>query len=175
MVDKLAAHGEALDGNATRWPSLERIAEIGEQRLRDLGFGYRAKTIPLVAQAIVHAGGEKWFIEAASTPYEELTSELMALPGIGPKLADCIALYAFDKTEAVPIDTHLWQAATRTYFPEWRGQNLTDQRRKHVGGFMRDRFGTLAGLAQQLLFYSNLRTLWPEESSKTVGIPKMPC
>lgn len=164
MVGKLAAYGDplqALDSHSAnnemrRWPDLDRIADIPESELRLQGFGYRAATIPKVAQAILVRGGEQWFIDLRARPYAEAFTELLTLPGVGPKLADCIALYAFDKTEATPTDTHLWQAVTRTYFQDWREAALTEAKRRHVGEFLRDRFGLYAGLAQQILFYDNL-------------------
>ncbi len=157
MVGALAAYGEFLPQGGNRWPSLERISEVTELELRQQGFGYRSKTIPIVTQTILERGGSNWFEAGARASYPDLIAELLTLPGVGPKLADCIALYAFDRGEAVPIDTHLWQAATRMYFPEWVGTPLTNSKRVHLGDFMRDRFGEYAGLAQQFLFYSSLR------------------
>lgn len=157
MVAKLAAFGEPLPGSGeTRFPSLERLAAIPESELRTLGFGYRAATIPRVAAQILGQGGDRWLSELRSARYEAAYAEMLALSGVGPKLADCICLYALDKTEAAPIDTHVWQASTRLYFPQWSGQTMTDVKRRAVGDFLRGRFGVLAGLAQQMLFYGNL-------------------
>ena len=76
-------------------------------------------------------------------------------PGIGNKLADCICLYGLHYEEAVPIDTHLWQAACRVFFPEHEGKALTELRYRQVGDFFRDRFGKLAGWAHLYLYYEN--------------------
>lgn len=162
MVCKLAAYGAPLPARelhsapATRFPSLERLAEVTEQELRDRGFGYRAKTIPLVARELLARGGEPYLSSLRGTPYQEVFEHLLPLPGVGPKLADCIALYALDKTEATPIDVHMWRAACPVYFPQWIGAELTDTRRRALADLLRARFGTLAGLAQQILFYSSL-------------------
>ncbi len=158
MVGKLAAFGEPLpDGSGeSRFPCLERLAEISESELRRLGFGYRAATIPRAAGQILTNGGDRWLADLREAKYETAYSEMLALPGVGPKLADCICLYALDKQEAAPIDTHVWQAASRLYFPEWAGQPMTDLKRRAVGDLLRGRFGVLAGPAQQVLFYSNL-------------------
>lgn len=151
MVGKLAAYGKAFPGGAgCRFPTLERIAAIPESELRAKGFGYRAATIPKVAAILLERGGDAWFRDPGAP------SQLEDLPGVGPKLAGCIALYAFDRTDAVPVDTHLWQAAARTYFPQWVGTSLTDAKRREVVALIQGRFGELAGLAQQILFYGNL-------------------
>ncbi|KAJ2331057.1 8-oxoguanine glycosylase ogg1 [Coemansia sp. RSA 2681] len=39
----------------------------------------------------------------------------MKLSGVGPKVADCVLLMSLDKTDAVPVDTHIWQVAKRRY------------------------------------------------------------
>ncbi len=37
----------------------------------------------------------------------------MALPGVGRKVADCVALFSLDQSDTVPVDTHVWQVASR--------------------------------------------------------------
>lgn len=186
MVRKLAEYGElisagsmggmgAVDEEATgmeddaqrpwtavaryrlkRSPSAERIAQIPEADLRRTGFGYRGRTIPIAAAQIA-AKPADWLDSLRNRPYEEVHNELLGLEGVGPKLADCVALYALWKLEAVPIDTHLWQAICRIYFPEWKEKSLTHARYKLAGDFMRERFGDLAGVAHQFLYFENLR------------------
>lgn len=156
MVACLANLGEELGPGARRFPALERIVDLTEADLRCMGFGYRAKTLPQVARDIVGRGGERWFQSLRRASYPDVVRELLTLPGVGPKLADCIALYAFDKTEAVPVDTHLWQAYVRAYRADWTDLTLTAARYREVGEHLRERHGDRAALAQQILFYSNL-------------------
>ena len=73
-------------------------------------------------------GGEQWLTRLQRTDYQDAHDELLSIKGIGPKLADCICLFALHHTEAVPVDTHLWQAAKRLYFPDWTGKSLTGLR-----------------------------------------------
>lgn len=158
MARALSKYGEKFDGvEAHRFPTVERIAAIDEQELRARGFGYRAQTIPNIARQIVERGGEEWLEKQRGADYQEAHDELLAIKGIGPKLADCICLFALHHTEAVPVDTHLWQAAKRLYFPEWTGKSLTGQKYRQIGDHFRDRFGKLAGWAHQYLFYDNLK------------------
>lgn len=149
MVERMAA----LEGPG--FPSLERLAEVTEADWRAMGFGYRGRTLPLVARELIARGGERWLAELRTQPYSEVVEALEELPGVGPKLADCIALYAFDKTAAAPVDTHLWQAYVAVYGQP--GKSLTDARKREVGEALRDRFGDLAGFAQQFLFVDHLR------------------
>ena len=62
------------------------------------------------------------FVYCRPEESEAMHDELVAITGIGHKLADCIGLFALWHTEAIPVDTHLWQAAVRHYFPEWQGK-----------------------------------------------------
>lgn len=150
MVQSLAE----FDDNG--FPIIERLADVTENELRSKGFGYRGATIPRVAQRLHAMGGESYLDDLAKGTYPDARSELIALPGVGKKLADCICLYAFDFGEAVPVDTHIWQVLTRLYFPEWVGTNLTDIKYQTVAGHLQDRFGKLAGVAHQFLFVDNM-------------------
>ncbi|HXH61451.1 MAG TPA: hypothetical protein VNI20_08840, partial [Fimbriimonadaceae bacterium] len=165
MVRALATEGEPMDEveevTVHRFPTIEVIAALDEHELRAKGFGYRARTIPSIARQIVERGGEEWLKKQKEAPYADAHRRLTGIAGIGPKLADCICLFALHHTEAVPVDTHLWQAATRHYFPQWKGKSLTDVRYRAVGDHFRDRFGALAGWAHQYLFYDNMMN-WRE-------------
>lgn len=159
MVRVLASYGEPFAGapeGVRRFPSLEAIAGLSEAELRARGFGYRGRTIPSIARQMMERGGADWLASLKSLPYGEAHEALIRLNGVGRKLADCICLFALHHEEAVPVDTHLWQAAVRLYFPEWKGKALTDQRYRAVGEAFRARFGPLSGWAHQYLFYDNL-------------------
>ena len=151
MVRALAAYGEQ-----NFFPSVEELAKISEQELREKGFGYRAKTIPEAARQIMERGGEDWLGQLKQKPYDEAIEALLQLSGVGPKLADCICLFALDKMESVPVDTHVWQAACRVYFPEFEGKSVTAARYKAIGDHLRTRFEHRAAWVQQFLFYGNL-------------------
>lgn len=158
MVQKLARYGPSISGleGARGFPSSPVIAEVGEGELRAQGFGYRAATITHAAREVVARGGDEWITGLRKIGYRRAHEELTAIKGIGNKLADCICLYGLGYGEAVPIDTHLWQAATRMFFPQMRGQSLTDKRYWEIGDSLRDRFGEDAGWAHLFLYYENL-------------------
>lgn len=158
MVDHLETFGEPLHGLVHRrsLPGAPRIASISEDDLRNRGFGYRARTIPLAARQLLERG-DGWLDQLKGAPYVEAHAELCRIDGIGPKLADCICLFGLDHSEAVPVDTHLWQVACRDYFPEWDGKSLTQGRYREIGDLFRERFGRNAGLVHQYLFYENLQ------------------
>lgn len=131
-----------------------RPDEQTESHWRERGFGYRGAWIPKVARELAERG-ENWPQEIRQLPRRELQRELMTLTGVGPKLADCIALYGLHRDDVTPIDTHLWQALTRLYFPEWHGASLTSARYELANEFLVDRFGDLAAYAHLYLYHEN--------------------
>ena len=151
MVWKLAS--STPSSTSVPFKSIEEIASLTEAELRGQGFGYRAKSIPLVAQAMLAAAPDLSSLK--SVPYKQVRDYLLTLPGVGPKLADCICLFAFDHQEAVPIDTHIWQQLTKIYYPEWQHTALTKAKYDCASEAFRDRFGALAGAAHQFLFVEN--------------------
>ena len=80
-----------------------------EQRLRKLGFGYRAKYIVSAMRDVEERGGLEWLESLRNVELSEAKRELTGLAGVGPKVASCVCLMSLDKHEAVPIDTHIHQ------------------------------------------------------------------
>ncbi|HEX2172529.1 MAG TPA: hypothetical protein VHL09_08800, partial [Dehalococcoidia bacterium] len=74
------------------------------------------------------------------------------LPGIGPKIADCICLFGLGFDEAVPIDTHVWAITHELFGTQVPSRTLTPRTYRYLGDLWRDRFGPYAGWAQQYLF-----------------------
>lgn len=156
MVGWLGDLGDPIPGLPLRaFPPLERLARLGEEELRRAGFGYRARTIVAVTRRLAELG-DGWLDQLRRVPYDQAHASLRELPGVGPKVADCVCLIGLHFDEAAPIDTHLWQAACRLFFPEWTGKSLTEARYRQVGAALRERFGPLSGWAHQYLFYDNL-------------------
>ncbi|MBO3800661.1 MAG: endonuclease III [Candidatus Brockarchaeota archaeon] len=74
-------------------------------------YNVKAKVLKKLARIVVkNYGGhiEKVF----EKPLEEARNELMSLPGVGPKTADVILLFAGGK-KTFPIDTHVFRVSRR--------------------------------------------------------------
>ena len=81
--------------------------------------------------------------------------------GVGRKIADCVCLFSLDKDESVPVDTHVKQLAQRLWLPELRGKSITEAGLQASVQAFAERYGPLAGWAQQFLFYEDLlRPRW---------------
>lgn len=142
------AFGEpvTLDGH-TRYtfPPAQLVAAAGEQALRDLGLGFRAKY--LAHAAIQVAEGVLDLEELRRTPYWDAKARLTELPGIGAKIADCVLVFSLDKLEAFPIDRWVSRAMQEWYLNGKKMSYLETVEWAH--GY----FGRYAGYAQQYLFH----------------------
>ena len=142
-----------LDGYVRHtFPTPERLADAGEASLRALGLGFRA---PYVAQAAVRvAGGDLLLESLRKMPYPEAKEQLMELPGVGPKIADCVLLHSLDKLEAFPIDVWVRRALWEWYFPSEdpeQGQKPPPDRAMLEWAL--EHFGPYAGYAELYLFH----------------------
>ncbi|XP_063797054.1 N-glycosylase/DNA lyase [Pseudophryne corroboree] len=155
------------------FPTLQALAaDDTEAKLRELGFGYRAKFVSESARTILHKHGPDWLESLRLVPYREAKSALCALPGVGAKVADCVCLMALDKTEAVPVDTHVWQIAKRDYLPQLGQGNksLTDRVYREIGDYFHSLWGPYAGWVQGVLFCADLKKF--QSSEETPKLPK---
>jgi N-glycosylase/DNA lyase len=158
-------YGEKLgdvDGQSYyTFPPAATLAEVDPDALTKLSsLGFRGRNLVKVAQQINELG-DGWAASLREMPYEQAHKELVALRGIGAKIADCVCLFSLDKTEAVPVDTHVWKLAKALYFPDWPARkSLTTLAYNTVAGAFRERFGELAGYAQNFLFYDHFSNHW---------------
>ena len=91
-----------------------------------------------------------------------LREELLKFPGVGPKVADCIMLFSMKKYNVFPIDVWVKRVMNELYgneITECRGGRLCPPKttlnpnNKQILEYAENKFGDLAGLAQQYLFY----------------------
>lgn len=152
VEDMCRAFGKPLSlGDRTRhsYPSPEALAEAGEQALRDLGLGYRARYIATAAEKV--AAGEIDLLRLRETPYDDALETLMTLDGVGDKVANCVMLFCMDKPQAFPVDTHILQGL-RERHPKPHPVHSSDIRR--VREWAQEHFAPFAGYANHYLFHS---------------------
>jgi N-glycosylase/DNA lyase len=107
--------------------------------------GFRAPY--LLATARLVASGQFDLPRVQSLPLEVARTELMQLPGVGRKIADCALLFAYGFQSAFPLDVWVLKALRQLYFPRRR----VSPPRLHR--FADTHFGPCAGYAQQYLFH----------------------
>jgi N-glycosylase/DNA lyase len=130
---------------AFAFPTAERLASASESELRECKMGFRAPNLLRTAQAV--ARGKIDLAALHSMPLDAARQELIALPGVGRKIADCVLLFAYGFQEAFPVDVWIAKALRELYFPERRPKAAK------LLEFSRTYFGPNAGYAQQYLFH----------------------
>lgn len=144
MVAAMAVKmGVPLAGGFHSLPTWGALLKADDAALRSCALGYRAAFIRGTAKNLV--ARPDWAAEFAALPTPALMTELQSLPGVGPKVASCVALFGFGRLESFPVDTWVVQALGTAYgLRGWKPAQLEEFGRLH--------FGAGAGLAQQFLF-----------------------
>ncbi len=134
------------------FPRPERLAGAPVGRIRECGLGYRSGYVSLASGMV--AGGEVDLGAMRAMGYGAAKERLLAMPGIGNKVADCILLFSLDKPEAFPLDRWVIKVLQK-YYPEKFGipaGSVTGRQYGLLHGRIVDHFGPYAGYAQQFLF-----------------------
>ena len=127
------------------FPSPEKLVTATEDDLRACKVGFRAPYIMDACNKV--ANGEIILNDLWMMDYEEAKAKLMSIKGVGPKIADCILLFAYSKMEVFPTDVWIKRVIEGIYF---EGRDIKLQ---EIQSFAKSYFGDLAGYAQQYLFY----------------------
>ena len=128
------------------YPTPAALAALREADLRACGLGFRAAKLLATAQRF--AAGEMPEKALRRFDREEAERILRTLPGVGPKVANCVLLFALEHLNAFPIDVWVERVLRDTYFP--RKRRVTAGR---LRDFAQTHFGPYGGYAQQYLFH----------------------
>ncbi len=138
--------GEQVDEGVWAFPPPKLLAGAKLRDLRRCALGYRAPYVREVSRRV--ASGDVDLQAIGRADYPVARRVLLMLPGVGEKVADCVLLFAYGKGEAFPVDVWVKRAVERLYFG---GRHKTE---RQIREFAHQRFGFLAGYAQQHLFHS---------------------
>ena len=112
--------------------------------VKSCGCGFRSRYIFETARSI----NENWLKKLKKMGYEDAKKELVKLPGVGEKVADCVLLFSLGFGEAFPVDVWVKRVMEELYF----GNKKTSE--KKIREFASKKWGKYAGYAQQFLFHS---------------------
>lgn len=127
-----AESGETI----STFPTPKSLSEASDSDLQKCGLGYR---IPYVKQAAYRiATGDVNLDLLDSFSDEDLINTLKSFYGVGDKVANCIALFAYNRLDLAPVDTWIKKVINTKYngvnpFPE---------------------YGEYAGVMQQYMFFA---------------------
>ena len=125
------------------FPTPNELSKLTEEELRNLGAGYRAAYIHDTAAKVADGYDLDCFYEM---DYKTAKTELTKLKGIGPKVADCILLFAYKKKNAFPLDVWMKRVLKELY-------GFVPKNEAEAERFAEEQFGGYAGIAQQYLFH----------------------
>lgn len=160
--------GEVISRKLYSFPTLEALGTATDKGLREMGFGYRAPYLVETRDLLQELGGHDYLMHLRTIrDADQVQERLIEFKGVGRKVADCVALFSLDQTEAIPVDTHVWHIACREYDPSLNEvKSLTPTVYRRVGNLFRSRFSSHAGWAHSLLFVAELpsfKSILPED------------
>ncbi len=126
------------------FPTVDTLSQATENDLAPIKLGYRAKYIIETSKAL--AKDKNGLKQAMDSSYEEAYEYLTGLCGVGPKVANCIALFGLNKLESFPIDVWMRRVMNRMY-------GIDENNMKAMKEYAEKNYGEYGGIAQQYLFY----------------------
>lgn len=126
--------GESISDNCFAFPTADKLARLSVEDLAPIRSGFRAKYLVDAAQKV--SLGQIDLSLPYGMPLEEAQNYLMQIKGVGPKVADCVLLFAYGRFDSFPKDVWIKRIMEENY-PDG----------------LPDRFDSVKGIAQQYLFH----------------------
>ena len=154
IIERLSKkYGDEIIWNNKKYyafPTVESLKNVSVKEYRDLGLGFRDVRLYETVKMILE--GKVDLEELENNPNTmEVREKLLTLSGVGPKVADCILLFSdLKRFEVFPIDVWVRRVMNDLYI---KNEDETKVNKKQIEKLAQEKFGDLAGLAQQYLFY----------------------
>lgn len=156
------AYGEDFNWNGQTVylpPPIEAFADVSPKTLKEKG---KLRTLGMAR--CLHETGLEWNAwnkkhkKVLNASYEDTWNALQELPGVGPKVADCVSLFGLGWNEAFPIDRWILKVLHHAY--GYAGTQVTTKKQYlSIAQTARNHFGPYAGWAQNFLFTYARNTL----------------
>ena len=121
-------------GSYRAFPTPEAILRLSDEDLAACRLGYRCRYVREAARAA--AEGTLCFSRLRNVSADAAIESLTALPGVGPKVASCAALFGLHQLDAFPVDVWIRRVLDREY-PQ---------------GYPMERYRPYNGVYQQYMF-----------------------
>ncbi len=145
--------GKAIEFEGNTYYAFPEPSSIScrEHILPDCRLGYRTPYVLDTACKITDVN--QWEDTISALPFEKARRELMKLKGVGPKAADCILLFAFQKYEAFPVDIWIRRIMQENYLKTLSTTSaLAGWEYDTIRRFAKNHFGEYCGYAQEYLY-----------------------
>lgn len=132
------------------FPTPQELSKASVEDLRKLGLGFRDVRVYKTTK-IINENPDKLKKLADEKDVNKLKEELLQFPGVGPKVADCIMLFStLKRLEVFPIDVWVRRVMNELYI---KNEDEAKINKKEIEQLAKTKYGNLAGIAQQYLFY----------------------
>ena len=154
IIERLSKkYGDEIIWNGKEYyafPTAKSLKDVSVKEYRDLGLGFRDVRLYETVKMILE--GKVDLEELENNPNTtKVREKLLTLSGVGPKVADCILLFSdLKRFEVFPIDVWVRRVMNDLYI---KNEDETKVNKKEIEKLAQEKFGNLAGLAQQYLFY----------------------
>ncbi len=154
IIERLSkTYGKPIEWNGKiyyTFPTPGELKNVTVEQYRALGLGFRDIRLYETTKMILE--GKVNLQELEENPNTiEVREKLLTLSGVGPKVADCILLFSdLKRLEVFPIDVWVRRVMNDLYI---KNEDETKVNKKQIEKMAKEKFGDLAGLAQQYLFY----------------------
>lgn len=126
-------YGDEICGGWYSFPSAETLSRLSVKDFEALGMGYRAKYLKKLADNV--ADNTINLDEIKNMSLEDAEKALLAIYGVGIKVANCALLFGFQFMECFPVD--VWMKRVLAFYPNG----------------LPECFKGYEGIAQQYLFH----------------------
>ena len=134
-------------GERRAFPTPKQILD-GQDSIFQCRLGYREERFIELAERTEDGTIDLGEIEEMD--YPDCISRLKDINGVGPKVADCVALFGFGHLEAFPVDARISKCLGEMYGVSGNYRTMAE--------FGRKKFGRYAGYAQEFLYHSSVIT-----------------
>lgn len=132
------------------FPTIDELSKASVEDLRALGLGFRDVRVYETTKMIKNKEVDLEQLKNEKD-FNKVRNTLLTLPGVGPKVADCILLFStLKRWEAFPIDVWVRRVMNELYI---KNPDETKVKKEEIEKIAYEKFGNLAGIAQQYLFY----------------------
>lgn len=153
IVEKVAkTYGKKIEYNQKEYylfPTAEELSKASVEDLRKLGMGFRDKRVYTTTKMLLNGQASIASLEKLEKT-DDIREELLKLDGVGPKVADCILLFGFNRYDVFPIDVWVRRVMNDLYIKNEQESKVSKIEIKKLA---EEKYGKLKGLAQQYLFY----------------------
>jgi len=154
IIERLSQkYGQEIIWNNKKYytfPMPEELKDVTVEEFRSLGLGFRDIRLYETTKMILNKE-----IDLDKLKNQKDTNKvregLLKLSGVGPKVADCILLFSdLKRFDVFPIDVWVRRVMNDLYIKK---EDESKVNKKEIEKLAVEKFGNLAGIAQQYLFY----------------------